>query len=163
MKTLLLLRHAKSSWDNANLSDFDRPLNKRGVESAPLIGKAIRKRKLQPDLIFSSPAVRAKETIELVRESAGLAAPIKFEPGIYEASAGRLLDIVSRIPDEADTAMLVGHNPGFEDVLELLTREKQHLPTAALACVKLDVEKWSEVSPGHATLEWLLTPKHLKA
>jgi phosphohistidine phosphatase len=162
MKTLLLLRHAKSSWDNTGLKDFDRPLNERGQEAAPLIGKAMRKRKLQPDLIISSPAVRAKETTQLVRDAAGLTPKINYEEGIYEASTRNLLEIVSRIDDSVHVAMMVGHNPGFEELLTVLTGETKRMPTAALALIELNIEKWSEVSSGRGTLIWLIKPKDLK-
>ena len=162
MKTLLLLRHAKSSWDDAGLKDFDRPLNKRGLESAPLMGKAMRRRKLQPDLIISSPAVRAKETTQLVRDAAGLTPKVNYEEGIYEASTQRLLDLVSRIDDSVGTAMMVGHNPGFEELVAILTGETKRMPTAALALIELNIEKWSEVSSGTGTLKWLIKPKDLK-
>ena len=162
MKTLLLLRHAKSSWDDAGLRDFDRPLNKRGLESAPLMGKAMRQRKLQPDLIISSPAVRAKETTQLVRNAAGLTPKVNYEEGIYEASVSRLVEIVSRIDDSVRIAMMVGHNPGFEELLGVLTGETKRIPTAALASIELNIEKWGEVSSGTGALKWLLKPKDLK-
>ena len=161
MKTLLLLRHAKSSWKDASLRDFDRPLNQRGLKAAPMVGRLMRKRKLRPDLVLSSPAERAKETTQLVIESAGLTNETRYDRAIYEASARRLLEIVSEIEDAVNTAMLVGHNPGFEDLLEGLTGETNHMSTAALACVELKIEKWSAVSAGSGKLEWLLKPKEL--
>jgi len=162
MKTLLLLRHAKSSWKDASLRDFDRPLNQRGLKTAPMVGRLMRKRKLRPDLVLSSPAERAKETTRLVIESAGLTNETRYDQAIYEASARRLLEIVSEIEDPVNTAMLVGHNPGFEDLLEVLTGETNHMSTAALACILLKIEKWSAVSSGSGKLEWLVKPKELK-
>lgn len=162
MKTLLILRHAKSSWDDPELKDFDRPLNKRGREAAPLIGRAMRKRKLQPQVILSSPAARAKETVGLVSEAGKLTEPVRFEERIYEATTGTLLQLISRIEDEAGLAMMVGHNPGFEELLALLTQEEKRMPTAALARIELKVDKWSEVSPGTGRLRWLIKPKNLK-
>jgi phosphohistidine phosphatase len=162
MKTLILLRHAKSSWDDAGLKDFDRPLNKRGLEAAPLVGNAMRKRKLQPDLIISSPAVRAKETTQLVRDAAGLTPKVNYDERIYEASPQRLLEIVSGIDDSVGIAMMVGHNPGFEELLAVLTGETKRMPTAALALIDLNIDKWGEVSSETGTLKELIKPKDLK-
>jgi phosphohistidine phosphatase len=92
MKTLYLLRHAKSSWKDPSLQDFDRPLNGRGREAAPLVGRFIRKRKLRVDLILGSPAARARQTAALVKEAAGLSADLLFDERIYEADVAALLD-----------------------------------------------------------------------
>lgn len=162
MKTLYLLRHAKSSWDDPNLSDFDRPLNKRGLKSAPKMGALMRKRKLQPDLILSSPAARAKETTHLVSEAAGWTTEVRYEQEIYEASVDRLLKIVSQIDESVNSAMMVGHNPGFEELLAALTGESQRMPTAALACIELQLDKWSDISPDSGKLLWLVRPRELK-
>lgn len=159
MKTLLLLRHAKSSWKDAGAGDFERPLNQRGLKSAPLVGKLIRKQKLKPDLVLSSPAERARQTAQLVLESAELNMELRYDERIYEAGAARLLEIVSQIEDSADSAVLVGHNPGLEELLEVLTGEARRLSTAALACIELHVEKWSKVRAGTGRLEWLAKPK----
>jgi phosphohistidine phosphatase len=161
MKILYLLRHAKSSWDDPDLSDFNRPLNKRGLKTAPKMGAVMRKRKLQPDLILSSPAARAKETTRLVSEAAGLKTEVRYEQGIYEASVDRLLKIVSQIDESVNTAMLVGHNPGFEELLSALTGESQRMPTAALACIELKVKKWSDASAGSGKFKWLVKAKDL--
>ena len=161
MKTLLLLRHAKSSWDDPDLKDFDRPLNKRGLKTAPKMGAVMRKRKLQPDLILSSPAARAKETTSLVSEAASLKTEVRYDQRIYEASEDRLLKIVSQIDESVNSAMLVGHNPGFEELLAALTGESQRMPTAALACIELEVEKWADVSAASGKLAWLVKPKDL--
>jgi len=161
MKTLLLLRHAKSSWDDASWRDFDRPLNKRGLTSAPKVGRFLRKKGIRPELILSSPAVRAKKTAQLVSEAAGLAVGTEYEERIYEANARQLLNIVSEIQDRIGTAMLVGHNPGFEELLELLTGESHRMPTAALACVEFKAEKWPDVSARSGRLAWLIKAKDL--
>lgn len=163
MKTLLLLRHAKSSWKDDAMRDFDRPLNQRGLKTAPVIGKLIKKRKLQPDLVLSSPAERARQTTQLVIEAAGLKTELRYDERIYEASVARLLEIVSQIDDEANMVMLVGHNPGFAELLEVLTGEAHNLPTAALACIELNIEKWNKVRAGAGHLEWLVKPKELKS
>ena len=161
MKTLYLLRHAKSSWDDLSLKDFDRPLNERGKKSAPKMGAYIRKKKIKPDLILSSPAVRARQTTELVCDAAALAVTQRYEAQIYEASARRLFELVSEIEDEVQAAMMVGHNPGFEALLEVLTGESRRMPTAALACIELKIDKWTAVAPGCGTVTWLTKPKDL--
>jgi phosphohistidine phosphatase len=163
MKTLLLLRHAKSSWKDPNARDFDRPLNQRGLKAAPAVGRLIRKRKLQLDLVLSSPAERARQTTQLVLEAASLKTELRYDERIYEASSARLFEIVSQIDDEADLVMLVGHNPGLEDLLAALAGEARSFPTAALACITLDIEKWNKVRAGGGQLEWLAKPKELKS
>jgi phosphohistidine phosphatase len=163
MKTLLLLRHAKSSWKETGARDFDRPLNQRGLKAAPVIGRLIRKRKLRPDLVLSSPAERARQTAQLVLDAAGLETELRYDERIYEASASRLFEIVSQIEDDARTAMLVGHNPGLEELVEALTGEAPGLSTAALACIELDIERWSKVQARANQLVWLAKPKELKS
>jgi len=162
MKTLYLLRHAKSSWKDSDLQDFDRPLNGRGEDAAPLVGRYIREQKLKVDLILSSPATRARQTAALVKESAKLAADLLYDERIYEAEAARLLEVVTQAAESADALMLVGHNPGLEQLLMLLTGEARQMPTAALACVALDVEKWGKVRAEAGRLEWLVRPKGLE-
>src|SRR5258705_13867315 len=100
MKRLLLLRHAKSSWDDASLDDFDRPLNDRGKKAVPIMGKWLRRKKLKPNLILSSPAVRAKQTTKLICENAGWPNEVKYEQRIYEAPVQRLLSLAMNIADE---------------------------------------------------------------
>jgi phosphohistidine phosphatase len=163
MKTLLLLRHAKSSWKDAGVKDFDRPLNQRGLKAAPAVGKLMKKRKLQPDLVISSPAERARQTTELVLAGAGLKTEVRHDERIYEATGARLLEVVTQIEDDASVVMLVGHNPGLEELLAVLTDETLSMSTAALACVALNLEKWSKVRAGSGQLEWLVKPKEIKS
>lgn len=163
MRTLLLLRHAKSSRKDNGVRDFDRPLNQRGLKAAPSIGRLIRKRKLQPDLVLSSPAERARQTTQLLFEAAGLKTEVRYDERIYEATGARLFEIVGQIEEDANVAMLVGHNPGLEELLEALTGEAHNLPTAALACIELNIEKWNKVRAGGGQLEWLVKPKELKS
>ena len=163
MKTLLLLRHAKSSRKETDIKDFDRPLNSRGLKTAPQVGTLIRKRKLQPDLVLSSPAERARQTTTMVLEAARLHTDLRYDERIYEASAARLFEIVSQIEDSASVVMLVGHNPGFEELLEALIGEVHPLSTAALACIELDIDKWSKLRASSGRLEWLVKPKKPKS
>lgn len=161
MKTLLLLRHAKSSWDDQGLRDFDRPLSARGERDAPRIGKALRKRAVKPDLIVSSPAARAKATIEAMTKAAKLDDEPRFDETIYGASTPELLRMIRRLPDENSCVLLVGHNPGFEDLVDRLTGTSERMPTAALACIQFQIDHWDDVDVGKGNLAWLITPKQL--
>src|SRR5687768_12800804 len=114
MKTLFLLRHAKSSWDDATLADFDRPLNGRGERAAPFMGELMARHGFQPSVILSSPAARARKTALLVKDAGNLRAEIGFEHRIYEASPHGLRTVTSELDETHTSAMLVGHNPGME-------------------------------------------------
>ena len=162
MKTLVLLRHGKSSWDNPALEDFDRPLNERGVGDSKLIGKYARKNGLQTDLVVTSPAVRAKSTAELFISAAGLKNALVSDERIYEASARRLLQVISGLDDDHETVLLVGHNPGFADLCEQLTGDPRKVPTASMTCIALNIDKWSAPKGGKGKLKWRMTPKKLK-
>ena len=161
MRKLLIMRHAKSSWDNAEISDFDRPLNPRGLQAAPFMGSQIYKNNLIPDLIVSSPAKRAKQTAVLVRGSAGVETNIEFEEKIYEASPTTLLYITSEISDKYKSVLIIGHNPGIEGFIRILTSETHQMPTAAVAQISLNIEKWADISINCGQLELLMRPKDL--
>ncbi|HEV2761488.1 MAG TPA: histidine phosphatase family protein [Pyrinomonadaceae bacterium] len=162
MKTLLLLRHAKSSWDDPSLRDFDRPLNKRGKRAAPLMAAHMRRKKVRPSLVVSSPAERAKQTALLVSEHAGFASPPRFDERIYDAELSTLVEVVSQLDDSADEVLLVGHNPGMEELLTHLTGAQERMPTAALARLELDVERWADVRAACGRLAWVARPKELE-
>ena len=161
MKTLYILRHAKSDWNDASLSDFERPLNERGRKAASLIGETMKKRNYKPQIVISSPAVRAKQTAELIKENAELKSEISFDSRIYEAHPQTLLEIVSEIDDAHDAALLVGHNPGFETLVRILTGKIEPMPTAALAIVDLDIEHWNQIFSANGTLREIIRPKEL--
>lgn len=158
MKTLFVLRHAKSSWDDFNLSDFDRPLNKRGLNAAPLMGRMIFENDFQPTYILSSPAKRAKQTAVLVKESAQIGKEIRYDERIYEASPFRLLQVVSELDETRESAMIVGHNPGLEGLIKILTGEIRAMPTAALAVIDLNIENWHETAAECGKLRILIRP-----
>ena len=153
------MRHAKSSWNDADLSDFERPLNKRGLEAAPFMGELIRENGFKIDSIVSSPAKRAEQTAVLVKDAAQIKCEIEYNEKIYEARLHRLLEIVSCLDDNFETVMLVGHNPGFENLIKILTGKTEPMPTAALAIIDLDIQNWSETSAGSGTLRDLIRPK----
>lgn len=145
MKHLLVLRHAKSSWKHDGLSDHDRPLNKRGLRDAPRIGQLIRERNILPDRILSSTAVRACTTAVQVGEAAGIEEPPVLVPTFYLAAPSAYLEMLATLDDAAARAMVVGHNPGLEELVYHLTGRDETLPTAALAHVELPLDSWSEI------------------
>lgn len=158
-RILYLLRHAKSSWKDDSLKDFDRPLKGRGREAAEQLGKRLASEKLQDAVLICSPAVRARETAQIVLKHSGLRMDQRFDERIYEASLRDLLQVVSEIPDDKQTAMMVGHNPGFEELLAFLTGEARRMPTCALAKIKLEVASWKDARAGKGSLAMFVTPK----
>lgn len=163
MKTLLLLRHAKSSWKDTDLDDHDRPLNKRGKRDAPRMGQLLREEQLLPDLIVCSSAKRTWRTAELVAEAAGYRGETRITGDVYEASAAKLLALIESFPDSAQRILLIGHNPGLEELLELLTGQYRPLSTAALAQLQVPAENWRNInSDGKAEIQQLWQPRELE-
>lgn len=161
LKKLILLRHAKSSWKDPTLSDFERPLNQRGKKAATLIGEFIRQRPVRPELVICSTAVRARETAALVLESADLAVPVRYETRIYEATYEQLLEVIVEIEENLREVLLIGHNPGMENLLAFLTQVSEPMPTASIARIILQCESWQKVQGGKGDLDWFVTPKEL--
>lgn len=159
MKKLFVLRHAKSSWANPDLADFDRPLNERGLRAARYMGGLMNREGLIPELIVSSPAERARQTTELAREGGQLKAEIRYEDRIYEASPQTLQQIAAVVDNGYASIMIVGHNPGIEGFIRLLTGVYEPMPTAALAVIDLDVDDWSGLSAGCGKLIKVIRPK----
>jgi phosphohistidine phosphatase len=159
VKTLYILRHAKSSWDKPDLADFDRPLNERGLIAAPFMGEIIYDKQFQPDVILSSPAKRSKQTAILVKETAELKARIKYDDRIYEASPQILLQVVAEIDNKHESVMLVGHNPGIEGFIRYLTGKTVQMPTAALALIELNVNGWRDTDADDGKLKTVIRPK----
>lgn len=143
MKRLLILRHAKSSWGDSSLDDWERPLNPRGLRDAPKVGALLRTHALVPDLIVTSDAVRARATADAVAKAAGYDREIVVEPRLYHAKPEDLIAVLQGLSDDAARAMIVGHNPGLEDLIERLAGEHQGLPTATLAHLALPIDRWS--------------------
>jgi phosphohistidine phosphatase len=162
MKTLLLLRHAKSSWKEPAIADFERPLNDRGRKAADMVGKFIAKQDITIDLVISSPAVRARQTTDLVLRAAKRSPELRFDQRVYEATPARLLEITSQIEDDRKTVLLVGHNPGMEELLTLLVGLEQHMPTASLAKVVLSSKKWDKILAEKGVLETFVRARELK-
>lgn len=167
MKHILLLRHAKSSWDEPGLDDFDRPLAKRGLRDAPRMGAFAKKAGMIPDHIISSPAKRAKQTAGLFSKSAGIEnREIQWEDDFYSGSGFDYLKAVQECEEEFETIMLVGHNPKMEETVSLLCSDHRsypvRMPTAALVCIEHPAVKWSQIKEGTARLKWMVIPKLLK-
>lgn len=161
MRILTLVRHAKSSRDYPELSDFERPLNPRGRKEAPLIAGRLRKADIKPDLLVSSPATRAITTARLFAEELNLHLDeIALNPHIYEASAWTLLHIVRSLPPEHGEVMLFGHNPGISNLAhDLATCEFEELPTCAAVRIELPAKVWSLIQPGSGKVLRYDTPK----
>lgn len=159
MKKLYILRHAKSSWEQAGIADFQRPLNHRGLIAAPFIGELIAGRGYLPDLILSSPAKRASQTASIVKESSGANAELRFDDQIYEASPQALRQVVAELSDNIGSAMLVGHNPGIEGFIRFLTGAEEPMPTAAFASINLNIDKWGDLSAGCGDIQEIIRPK----
>ena len=145
MKRLLILRHAKSSWADSSIDDWQRPLNDRGLRDAPRAGTWLRERGLTPDVIISSDAVRARSTAQAVAKAAGYSRQIVIDPSLYHARVDDLLEALNRVSDDADTVLIVGHNPGLEELVQVLSGEYQGLVTAALVELDLPIDHWNDL------------------
>lgn len=161
MRRLYLLRHAKSSWGDAGLDDFDRPLDERGERAAAAMAVYCRQIGLAPTRVVCSPAARTRATwARLAAETSGLPEP-EFERRVYEAGRGQLLQVIGETADAADGLLLVGHNPGMQSLVTHLSGARiEKYPTGALAVLEL-TGGWSGIAPGSATLVELTAPKSL--
>ena len=169
MKTLYVLRHAKSDWGDSSLKDFDRPLNDRGWRAAKAVGHEMRERDVVPDLVFVSPAVRTRETLARAEEGFGGKLEAVEKRTIYLAETETLVDLVRHAPAHADRLMIVGHNPGMHELVLMLADGPRNLrediahkyPTAALSEISFDIEEWGELAPGTGWLRSFLKPRDL--
>lgn len=165
MKQLLLCRHAKSSWKDGSLADRDRPLNKRGKRDAPEMGRRLSRRGLLPDLIVTSHAKRARRTAKLLIEALAVdAEKIQLEPSLYGAEISTVLHCIQRLDDQYPTVMLVGHNPEFTMVANLLANlEIFNVPTCGIVALRFAVQSWQDVRPGQGTLDFFDFPKNIQS
>ncbi len=162
MKTLLILRHAKSSWDDPGQDDHERPLNARGRRAAPRMGLLLKEEGLVPDRIMSSTAVRAKHTAIAVGEACEFGGDVELNPALYLAGPRQYIEAAAAGGD-GDTVLLVGHNPGMEELLLKLTGRHETFPTAGLACVELPIDSWKKLNgKTHGTLRAFWRPKELE-
>lgn len=148
MKTLLILRHAKSDHADPGLADHDRPLNERGKRDAPRVGERLLAAGLVPDVILSSTAKRAKKTAEKVAKACGFEGQVQHLPELYLAPRATYLALLSRLGDEVARALVVGHNPGLEDLVSKLAGRQTAFPTAALAHFEFDIDTWRPLAAG---------------
>lgn len=146
MKTLLILRHAKSSWKDGKLHDHDRPLNKRGKRDAPRMGELLDQEDLVPDLIISSTAKRARKTAKAVAKACDYDGEVRLERNLYHGVPENYIYILRRLPKHYECVMVVGHNPSLEYLLEELTGNDEKMPTAALAQVTFKIKKWKQLN-----------------
>lgn len=171
MKTLGLFRHAKSDWHDATARDFDRPLNPRGRTGAAVMGRHIEQHGIGWQRVIASPAVRAAQTIELAAEAAKRTVPVEWDRRIYLASSATLADLLREIPEPTSRVLVVGHNPGLEDLIFDLVPDdgssplreivEEKFPTATYAVLELDVAKWAALDDGCARLVHLVRPRDL--
>jgi phosphohistidine phosphatase len=170
MKTLTLLRHAKSSWDGSAASDFGRPLSKRGHKAARTVGRELKNRGIAFDAVVASPAARVVETIEDFAEGYGSPIRPRFDPRLYLASAATLLSVVREADDSTGHLLLIGHNPGLEALALLLTRDDGNglrrelatkYPTATVAEIALPIDHWTEAEAGQGELARFIRPRDL--
>lgn len=171
MKTLTLLRHAKSSWDDPVSRDFDRPLNGKGQRAALAVGRYLRSEGITFDHVVASPAMRIVETVEQIEAGYGSDLAPLWDKRIYLASAGSLLDVVHELPAQAQTALLIGHNPGLEDLILTLIPDRagdvlrdsveEKFPTAAIAEMTFDVADWAAIRADGGTLVRFIRPRDL--
>jgi len=171
MLTLLLLRHAKSSWDHPLLDDFERPLAERGLKAAPLMGRYIAENDLKPELVLCSSAKRTQATLDLVMPELGAPPPaVCYDDQLYLAPASSLMAEIKRAPVRWQRVMLVGHNPGMHELAvqfvgagDATAREalRAKFPTAALAVITFAAVRWSELAPGAGHLSRFVTPAGL--
>lgn len=140
------MRHAKSSWKDSSIADHERPLKKRGLKDAAEIGKILKREGLVPDKIISSDAVRAADTATLVANKCGYKQEIEFTKRLYMAECSAIMDLIQSQPDSIKTLMLIGHNPGMEALVQLLSRKIESLATANVVDFQADVKKWKDLS-----------------
>lgn len=158
MKRLLILRHAKSSWADSSQDDWHRPLNERGREDAPRVGEWLRDRSVVPDVIITSDAVRARATAQAVAKAAGFAHELVLEPVLYLAKPDEVIGVLNTVQDAARIVMIVGHNPGLEELVRQLTGDDVGLVTAAIVDLKVPIDRWSELdggTPASIVAKWL--------
>lgn len=164
MKTLLLMRHAKSSWKHPEIKDHERGLNKRGKKDAPRMSKLLADNELVPQRILTSTAERSRQTVDAVLEATSFNGEVSFLDALYMAEPEIYLELLSLMPDDLERILVIGHNPGLEGLLQILSGRVESLPTAAIAYLSLPIHSWKEIrtheEPGELIALW--TPHDLK-
>jgi phosphohistidine phosphatase len=172
MKTLILMRHAKSSWDAGQIADHDRILSDRGREAAPAMGQWLKSQKLKPDLVLCSTAARVSDTLALLQPSLPAGTPVKALEALYMALPREILTVLAKVKekDKVETLMVIGHNPGIGSLAHWLSgqgdkkaleRMRDKFPTAGIAVIDFDIATWKELDGEQGTLRQFMTPKDL--
>lgn len=161
LRQLLLMRHAKSSWDNAHMSDHDRPLAPRGKKAAPEMAEWLTKNHFVPELIRCSTATRAKETAELVNCYLPKEVPLEVFGGLYHAPPETLKILAAQVDGSIGRVMIVAHNPGMYELLSQFTEKDTPFPTAAIACLETECESWQQFFSRKPKLKFFVTPKEI--
>jgi phosphohistidine phosphatase len=159
VKKLYLIRHAKSSWEDSRLSDYERPLNKRGKINAPFMGTLLYEKKVKPDLVISSPAFRAKTTAEIIAKELGYTKEILFLQDIYEGSVSSLEKILLSLNDENNSVLLFGHNPSLNMFAQQYVDFEENIPTCGVLEIEFNAKSWSKISRENARLIAFEYPK----
>jgi phosphohistidine phosphatase len=171
VRTLLLLRHAKSSWDDPTLADRDRPLAPRGIKAATLIAEYLRAERMTPELVLCSPARRTRETVGLLQPALDKDTEVRIDERLYGAGVGELLETVRGVDDSIGSVLVVGHNPGLHDATaalagaggddaEAMEQLRTKFPTAALAILEV-MTGWAQLAAGQARLAGVVLPRRL--
>ena len=163
MKRLLIMRHAKSSWKDESLTDHERPLKKRGKNDSEKMGKVLKNKKIVPDIILCSSATRAKQTAKIISEAMKYKGDIKYADALYMAEPTDILSVINDLSNDAKTVMVIGHNPGSEALVQILTGKVESLPTGSIAYVTAKIKDWKEIIRNdEVKLKNLWRPKDLK-
>jgi phosphohistidine phosphatase len=168
VRTVILLRHGKSSWSDSTLADIDRPLAPRGERASRKLAKYIRRKKIQPALVLCSPSLRTRQTLEAVEASLGKRCAVEVVPQLYAASEQELLELLQALPESVSSVMLIGHNPGLHSLALVLASRgadlpqlEEKFPTGALATLVVRSESWTALGPGEAELVDYVVPRQL--
>ena len=168
VRTVFLLRHGKSSWSDTAIADIDRPLAPRGRRASRLIAKYMRRKKIRPALVLCSPSRRTRQTLKAIESSLENGVTVELVPELYAASETELLERLRTVPDSAASVMVIGHNPGLQDLaLALASRGtelaqlREKFPTGALATLAVEGDSWASVGPGDAELVDYVVPRQL--
>ncbi len=161
MKKLFIIRHAKSSWKDYTLDDFDRPLNKRGLSNAPLMGSYLKGRDIVPDIILSSPALRAKTTAKIIANTVKYDKKIIYRDNIYEAHSTTLHSILNSLDNKYTIVFLVGHNPGLNLLVDSYVGFNENIPTCGVVELEIKCDKWKNISAKNIKLLSFKYPKGL--
>ncbi len=160
-REIVLLRHGKSDWDSSAKSDHDRPLAKRGKRDAIRVGRFLSVVGAKPDYILCSTAARAVGTCKKARKAGKWKAPVELSDSLYVPTPEAVFEAIQNAPDTCERLLVVGHEPTWSQMVRLLSGATAAMPTAAAACIEVNVDNWSQVEPGGGLLLWLVTPKLL--